>query len=199
VTPEHATDTRLDELPFDVERGTMGMLLAITTEAFLFVSMFFAYFYTGHQHKYWPSSPPKLTLALVMLAILVTSSVVLHQAERSLKKGAHGAARLWLVATIVAGAVFLVIQTLEYKKHLVELQPTTNAYGSLFYTITSFHGLHLAVGLVMLLYVAFLPDMGPAERPPHHALHNASLYWHFVDVVWVFIVGLLYLLPHWTR
>jgi heme/copper-type cytochrome/quinol oxidase subunit 3 len=138
-------------------------------------------------------------LALVMLAVLLSSSAVLQLGERALKKGAVTHARIWVALTIVLGVVFLVIQTFEYRKHLKELLPTTNAYGSLFYTITSLHGLHVAVGLAMLVYALVVPTMGRRDLPPHRPLHNASLYWHFVDAVWIFIVGLLYLLPHWTR
>jgi heme/copper-type cytochrome/quinol oxidase subunit 3 len=193
-------DTPLDELPLDHERGSMGMLLAITTEALLFVSMFFAYFYVGHHNRYWPAHPPQFELALIMLAVLVSSSIVLHFGEKAVKKSKIGAARLWTLGAIALGVVFLVIQTVEYNKHFAEALPTANAYTSLFYTITSVHGLHVAVGLCMLVYVVLLPEIGEhATKPPHRALHNASLYWHFVDTVWLFIVLLLYLLPHWTR
>jgi heme/copper-type cytochrome/quinol oxidase subunit 3 len=75
----------------------------------------------------------------------------------------------------------------------------TDAYGSIFYTITSFHAAHLMLGLFMLLYVLALPQIGPGHKPPHRALHNASLYWHFVDFVWVLIVALLYLAPNIGR
>ena len=199
MMPDNVVEMPLDHLPLDEHRGTMGMWLAITTEALLFVCFFFAYFYIGHEHEAWPSHPPKRMLALIMLAVLVTSSFVLHMGEKKVKEGAFGAARAWVVATILLGIGFLCIQALEYHKHLHEMRPTTNAYGSLFYTITSFHAAHLVVGLGMLIYVVTLPELGPAKHSPHKALHNASLYWHFVDVVWVFIVGLLYLLPHWTR
>jgi heme/copper-type cytochrome/quinol oxidase subunit 3 len=194
-------DTPLDELPLDHERGSMGMLLAITTEALLFVSMFFAYFYIGHaRFTNWPSHPPKRELALIMLAVLLTSSVVLHLGEKAVKKSRIGEARLWVAATVLLGIAFLVVQTLEYSKHLAEELPTANAYTSLFFTITSIHGLHVVVGLAFLVYVLFLPEIGEHSMlPPHRALHNASLYWHFVDAVWLCIVLLLYLLPHWTR
>jgi heme/copper-type cytochrome/quinol oxidase subunit 3 len=68
-----------------------------------------------------------------------------------------------------------------------------------FYTITSVHGLHVMLGLLFLAYAAVLPDPQGALRQPHRPLRTAVLYWHFVDAVWVLIVLLLYLLPHWTR
>jgi heme/copper-type cytochrome/quinol oxidase subunit 3 len=175
------------------------MWLFIASELLLFVSLFFAYFYLGHRHPEWPIEPPKLMKALIMLAILVTSSFVLHAGEKKLKKGHFNAARALLAATIVLGVVFVIVQILEYRSHLEELKPVQNAYGSIFYTVTSFHAAHLLIGLLMLIFVLLLGKLEPREHPPHRPLHNASMYWHFVDVVWVFIVGLLYVLPHFAR
>ena len=92
----------------------------------------------------------------------------------------------------------LVLQFFEYRNHLQTLLPTTDSYGSIFYTITTIHGAHVTLGLLMLAYAIVLPRLEPAGRPPHRPLHNAALYWHFVDIVWVFIVGLLYYLPRLT-
>jgi heme/copper-type cytochrome/quinol oxidase subunit 3 len=198
VVHEVPASPRIDELPIDASRGTFGMSLAILTEALLFVMMFFAYYYVGHDHEDWPTNAPKLKLALILLAILVTSSFTMVAAERSLRRGGPRAARLWLLVTIALGAAFLVIQVMEYRSHLKELRPTSSAYGSLFYAITSLHGLHVVAGLLMLIFVALLPTLRSA-RSPYRPLHDAGLYWHFVDIVWVFVVGLLYVLPHWSR
>ncbi len=178
------------------DRGTWAMVMFIATEAMLFVCLFFSYYYLGHAVPKWPPEPPEYTLALVMLAVLLTSSVVLHAGERAERRGASGTARVWTGMTIGLGILFVSIQAVEYRNHLQKLQPTTDAYGSIFYTITSFHAAHLVLGLLMLAYVLFLPEIGSAEKPPHRALHNASLYWHFVDLVWVFIVALLYVIPN---
>lgn len=191
-----APGPRIDQLPEDEHRGTLGMALAIVTEALLFVCLFFSYFYVGHRHPHWPAHPPELALALTLLAILLASSVTLHAAERQLKHGAPGAARVSLVVTILLGLAFTALQVLEYGKHLLTLQPRTDAYGSLFYVITTFHALHLAAGLLMLIFVACLPTLEP-PKAPRRPLHNVALYWHFVDVVWVFVVALLYVWPWW--
>ncbi len=181
----------------DDQRGTFGMSLFILTEAMLFVMFFFAYFYIGHDRASWPPVPPKLTKAIVMLAILVSSSFVLAWAEGRQKRGELAAARLGTIITILMGVAFLVVQALEYVDRLKVVRPTADAYASLFYTITSFHGAHVTLGLLMLIYALVLP--GPAGertlRPPYRPLHNTAMYWHFVDVVWVFIVTFLYVLP----
>ena len=189
---------RIDALPPDDSRGTMGMALTIVTEALLFVTLFFAYFYVGHDHAEWPPDLPKVQLALVLLGILLASSGVLWLSERSLRRGARTAARLWLLLTLVLGVLFVGVQALEYRNHLRILRPSTDAYGSLFYVITSFHALHVVGGLLMLGFVACQPDLEPTESP-HRPLHNAALYWHFVDVVWIAVVVLLYLAPHFAR
>ena len=187
---------RIDQLPEDEQRWTLGMTLAIVTEALLFVCLFFAYYYVGHRHPHWPAHPPEIGLALVLLAILLVSSATLHEAEQQLKRAAHRAARGCLVVTIVLGFAFAVLQVLEYRNHLQTLQPRTNAYGSLFYVITTFHALHVAAGLLMLIFVACLPTLQP-PKAPRRPLHNVALYWHFVDAVWVLVVVLLYVVPWW--
>ncbi|HEX3902531.1 MAG TPA: cytochrome c oxidase subunit 3 [Polyangia bacterium] len=192
------TAPRIDALPPDESRGTMGMKLVIVTEALLFLTLFFAYFYIGHRHPIWPDEPPKLRLALALLAILLVSSGTLQLSEQLLGKGRRLAARLLLLLTLVLGLGFVALQTLEYRNHLRELRPTDDVYGSLFYVITSFHGLHVVAGLLMLGFVAVLPSLTPSHSP-HRPLHNAALYWHFVDVIWILVVGILYLLPRWVR
>jgi heme/copper-type cytochrome/quinol oxidase subunit 3 len=192
--------TRMPHGVVDVKRGSWAMVMFIITEATLFTMLFFSYYYLGHVARGpWPSDPPKLTLALAMLAVLLASSAVLHAGERAEKAGRTGRARAAVALTVAMGMGFLVLQGLEFREHLKTLQPTTDAYGSIFYTITSLHGAHVALGLLMLLYVLVLPQIGPGQKPPHRSLHNASLYWHFVDAVWLFIVALLYVAPNLTR
>jgi len=184
----------------DDRRGTWAMAMFIATEASLFLMLFFTYYYLGHVSRGpWPAEPPKIRLALIMLVVLLASSAVLHAGERAEKAGRRGAARGLLALTIVMGIAFLVLQTIEYRNHFKTLLPTENAYSSVFYTITSFHGAHLVLGLLMLVYVLALPEIGSGLKPPHRPLHNVSLYWHFVDFVWLLIVALLYVAPNLKR
>jgi cytochrome c oxidase subunit 3/cytochrome c oxidase subunit I+III len=101
-----------------------------------------------------------------------------------------------LLGTIFLGLVFLVLTYFEYSEHLLHLTPRTNAYGAIFYTITSLHAAHLTLGLLMLIWVALLPRWEPAIRTPYRPYHNVALYWHFVDTVWLFVVALLYVAPN---
>lgn len=182
---------------WDEERGIQGMLWFVATEAMLFVSLFFGYFLLESSNRTWPmDEPPRLALAFVMLVVLISSSIVVEWGRQRAKRGDESTARLALLVTIAMGIGFLVLQGFEYHEHLKKLKPTTDAYGSMFYTITGVHGLHVMLGLLMLGYVLILPKIGPgSNKPPHRPLHAASLYWHFVDAAWAVIVALLYVLP----
>jgi heme/copper-type cytochrome/quinol oxidase subunit 3 len=177
------------------------MLWFIATEAMLFVSLFFGYFLLRDQNPEWPmDEPPKLGFALAMLVVLLASSGVVEWGRQRARRGDEGTARRALLVTLLLGLVFLVLQGFEYHEHLKTMLPTDDAYASMFYTITSVHGLHVILGLLMLAYVAILPRLGPgSNKPPHQPLHAASLYWHFVDAAWVVIVTLLYVAPHFGR
>jgi heme/copper-type cytochrome/quinol oxidase subunit 3 len=135
-------------------------------------------------------------LALIMLAVLLTSSAVLHWGEGQLKRARYGVARFAIATTTLIGAVFMALQSFEYKDHWKTLTPFSDSYGSIFYTITSFHALHVLVGILLLGFVSVLPKYGPTVAPPYRPYRVVALYWHFVDLVWIFIVVLLYVVPN---
>lgn len=182
----------------DEERSSFGMWLFIISEATLFALLFFAYYYLaqGPERRWLVEEPPTLKFSLPMLGILLLSSVVLHWGEKRVKKGRHGLGRIAVVVTMLLGGAFLVLSYFDYRHGFQHLLPTSNAYGSIFYTIVSLHLAHLLLGLLMLAYVLVLPSPEPNDRPPHKPYHAASMYWHFVDTVWLIIVTLLYVTPH---
>jgi heme/copper-type cytochrome/quinol oxidase subunit 3 len=128
--------------------------------------------------------------------VLLTSSVVLEWGGRQIKQQRYRTGRSALIGTILLGVGFLILQIFEYKSHWKELTPDSNSYGSIFYTITSFHAAHVVVGLLILCFVAALPQYAPTRKSPYRRYKTASLYWHFVDAVWVFIVLFLYIIPN---
>jgi cytochrome c oxidase subunit III len=195
---DRASACNLRSLPIDDRRGIQGMLCVILTEASLFVCLFSAYFYLGIDKNRWAADqPPKIMYALIMLVVLLSSSAVLEWGGHQISRQRFGAARSALVATIGIGLVFMVLQSFEYRDHWKTLTPYSDSYGSIFYALTTFHAAHVIVGLMMLSYVAFLPRYGSLAAPfrPYKVV---SLYWHFVDLVWIFIVLILYLIPHFT-
>jgi heme/copper-type cytochrome/quinol oxidase subunit 3 len=183
--------------PTEKRRGEIGMWLFIGTEAMLFALLFFAYFYLGASKPQWPlEEDPPYTLALVLLAILAISSGVAEWAKRGVAKDQTGRLKIGLGLTLLLGAAFIVVQIFEYRAHLPRLRPDDNAYGSIFYTITSVHFAHVLMGLGLLLFVFARALAGHFSAQRHVAVKNATVYWHFVDLVWIFVVAVIYLSPH---
>jgi heme/copper-type cytochrome/quinol oxidase subunit 3 len=176
--------------------GWWGMILLIITEASLFAYLLFSYFYLGSMQAAWPLPPhgdPDLTLALPNTVILLASSGTMWWGERGIERGTQGRLRLGMLLTLILGVVFLVIQGIEYSHQ--RFTPATDAYGSLFFTITGFHGAHVAVGLLMNVVVQIWAWRGHFTADRHLAVSAAALYWHFVDVVWLFVFASLYITP----
>jgi heme/copper-type cytochrome/quinol oxidase subunit 3 len=192
---------QLDRLTMEEARqarapGFWGMMLLIATEASLFAYLLFSYFYLGSlaTGPWPPGGPPSLKLVLPNTAILLISSGTMVWAERGIKRGDTTRLRIGLVATLLLGIVFLAIQGVEYSKQ--HFTPMTSAYGSLFFTITGFHGAHVAVGLLMIAVIAVRAFLGHFREGRHEAVTNVSWYWHFVDVVWLCVFTSLYLAPY---
>jgi len=191
---------RLKQLPFDQKRGMWGIWCTITTEGMLFACLFAAYYYLGSNKDRWAMhDPPLIVFPLIMLVVLLSSSFVLYWGERRLHEGNFAAARVALWVTVLLGLTFLTIQGFEYYSDWMSLAPYNDSYGSIFYTITTLHAAHVIVGLLMLSYVGILPRYGNTFRSPHRPYETIARYWHFVDVVWVFIVTFLYVIPHLQR
>jgi len=179
-----------------MERNKMGMTLFLLSEAVFFLLLILAYaFYhtSGELGKQAANALDVVKSALFSVALL-SSSVTLWQADVCLKSGGRSQARLWLAATILLGLIFLVGQGTEYA-HLLREHVTIsrNLFGTTFFTLTGFHGLHVAVGLALLLILLGLTELGTAHEPTSSAMEAISLYWHFVDGVWVVIFSVVYL------
>ena len=193
--PEREID--LAASPIDERRGWYGMWCVIATEFMLFVCMFGAYYYLGTNKYRWAEEvPPKLMYPLILLVVLLGSSVVLKWGEDRVKREDFASARIALWITVVMGLAFLLLQSFEYASHWKELTPYSDSYGSIFYAITTLHAAHVVVGLLMLAYVGILPRYGDTVGSPHRVYETVAVYWHFVDLVWIFIVLLLYVVPH---
>ncbi|HET7601017.1 MAG TPA: cytochrome c oxidase subunit 3 [Gemmatimonadales bacterium] len=175
--------------------GWWGMVMLIATEATLFAYLLFSYFYLMSLTRGpWPrSGNPSLGLTLPNTILLLVSSGTMWWAESGIRRGGQGRLRAGLLVTFLLGVIFLVIQSVEYR-HLRFL-PQTDAYGSLFYTITGFHGAHVAVGLLMNLVIQARAWVGHFTAERHLAVTNTAWYWHFVDIVWLAVFTSLYLSP----
>ena len=178
-----------------------GMVLLITTEAMLFVSLFGAYFYLRFTNgPVWPPDgieKPDLVLPLIMSVILWSSSIPVHLADAGIKRGKQKTLRYGLLVGFLLGAAFLTIQlAVEYPEIVREFHPTDNSYGALFFTLTGLHGTHVLVGLMISAFVQVRAWKGDYDRLRHVTVQNFAMYWHFVDAMWVLILATVYLSPH---
>lgn len=178
-----------------------GMLVFLLNEGTLFAALLASYFYIGAASRAWPPAAvakPELVVPLVMTSILLSSSAVLVYAERGFERGQRRRYRVGTGATVVLGVAFLVMQVLEYRDKLRHLRPSDSAYASFFYAITGLHGTHVAVGLLALCWVLLGEARGTFQPGSPPAMRNTSLYWHFVDGVWLAVLTSLYLSPRWS-
>lgn len=127
------------------------------------------------------------TLPLINTLLLVSSSITLTIAHHALKAGDRLKLRNWLIATLVLGSVFLVIQGIEYVEAWNHLGLTLQAgiYGSTFFMLTGFHGLHVTIGAIVLAVLLVRVLKGHFTADNHFAFEAGAWYWHFVDVVWI--------------
>jgi cytochrome c oxidase subunit 3 len=165
----------------------------ILAEAMIFLSCFVAYWYGRLEASVWPLPGsvdlPKL-IPVIMTLTLVTSSVTIHQAEKYVHAGDRGGVVKWLLITIVLGLAFLGMSGYEWN-HLIHENFTikTNLFGTVFYSITGLHGSHVLVGLAIFITGLF-PAMKGNLSPGFW--RTAGLYWHFVDIIWFFVVSQVY-------
>jgi cytochrome c oxidase subunit III len=177
-----------------VEPLLFGVVLFLASELMFFGGLFAAYFFIRAGTSPWPPDAADLeTLpAAIATAMLVASSGTFQLGVRAARTGNLRGFRVWTVVTFVLGVAFLGIQAREWT-HL-PFEVSTNAYGTLFYGMTGFHGLHVIGGLVLMLVV-----LGRAAQGAYHGgevtgIEATAYYWHFVDVVWLGLFATLFLI-----
>jgi heme/copper-type cytochrome/quinol oxidase subunit 3 len=178
-----------------IPKSKLGVGLFLASEANFFLLLIFAYVYYHGASGPGPTAATSLdpTAAGVNTVFLLSSSATMWRAERSL--GGANPLRLcvWLLATVVLGAIFLIGQGREYI-HLITHNVTISrdVFGTTFFTLTGFHGLHVLVGLVALTILLGLALAGDFAAGRSVAVESVALYWHFVDAVWIVIFSIVY-------
>jgi cytochrome c oxidase subunit 3 len=172
----------------------VGMVVWLASELMFFAGLFAAWFALRGQNDPWQPEGVELETLRTALAtaVLVASSLTLHAGERAAHAGDRRRAGGWVLITAALGLAFLANQALEYAG--LDFSVSDHAYGTLFYTLTGFHGLHVLGGIALMLVVLLVGTGRGTRAPLDESLTVTAYYWHFVDAVWVAMFATIYLL-----
>jgi heme/copper-type cytochrome/quinol oxidase subunit 3 len=193
------------EIPYTVEarpdtglhNGKLGIWLFLASEVMLFGALFSTYILLRVGSTEWPQGELSVWLGAINTVILISSSVTMVLAWASLKLNDWGKHRLYLGLTLGLAALFLVNKYFEYAEHIANGEvPAHSTFLAIYYTLTGLHGLHIIGGMVVMAYL-----LGPGAKlwktnaeQFANRFEATGLYWHFVDLVWIFLFPVLYLL-----
>jgi cytochrome c oxidase subunit 3 len=189
-----------------ISNPILGMILFICSEVMFFSGLFAAYFSVRASTAHWPPQPPQVPAALAehfnlhaepfyagaLTLILITSSFTCQFAVWAIRRDDRKGFVRNIAVTLVLGIVFLIGQVYDYSTIGFGISDTP--FGTTFYTLTGFHGAHVFGGAVMLSVVLYRGLAGQFSSRHHDAVEATSLYWHFVDVVWIALFSTLYIL-----
>lgn len=192
-------------IPFTVEprpdtglfNAKIGIWLFLASEVMLFGALFSSYVLLRIGAPSWPQHVLNVPLGTFNTAVLITSSITMVMAWFSLKIHEFGKFKLYMGITLLLGLVFLIVKSFEYgDKFSHHHYPSTNTFYAIYFTLTGLHALHVLGGMVVNAYF-----WGPGSRlwktdPERFAnrVEISGLFWHFVDLVWIFLFPVLYLL-----
>ena len=180
-----------------MDPNKLGMFLFLGGEVIFFGCLVVAYIYYRGQWGRTGSPTAEVLdvpLTAIFTVLLLASSLTIWFVERSLRAGNRRGMQLWLFATVALGAAFLLGQGYEYGNLFAEgITIRSGLFGTTFFTLTGFHGLHVLMGLVALAVLCGLAVAGDFRGPHSSALETTSLYCHFVDIVWIVVFSVVYL------
>jgi len=184
--------------------GQWGLIAFLFSEIAFFGTLIVAYMaFFGRDHQPGGLGGPtplgvlSLSLVIVTTLCLLSSSVTVHLADRAIRRNARGAFNLFWAATIVLGIAFLAGTAYEWFELITrhKLTISRNLFGSSFYTLVGFHAFHVTVGVIVMTLILSLSLAGLMTEKTHGSIALVSWYWHFVDVVWIVVFSVVYLLP----
>ena len=183
-----------------ISNPILGMLLFITSEVMFFSGLFAAYFSTRAANAPWPPDVFKDILnplgpIIFATIILIASSFTCQFAVWSIRRGDRKGFVRNISITFVLGIVFLIMQVYDYSILFSEgMTLGSGPFGTTYFTLTGFHGAHVFGGVLMLGVILYRGMAGQFSAKHHDAVEAVSLYWHFVDVVWILLFSILYLI-----
>ena len=178
-----------------LDRVMMGLIVALASEVMLFGAFFTAFFYVRYtNYPVYPPEPFEIPVDStgINTAILISSSFTMHWALVSIKRDQRFGLIVGLFLTLAMGLTFLSLQIHEYLN--LGFTPSNNAFASGFFSLTGLHGMHVAVGATLLGIAFIRACRGHYSGTEHIGLEVTGLYWHFVDVVWILLYTVVYLL-----
>ena len=190
--------------PVEREFGTgvysekVGMWVFLASEVMFFTALIGSYVILRAAHPTaWkaPGVVLNIPVTAVNTFLLICSSVTMVKAFAAAQDDDQAALRRWLVATVLIGASFVGVQIYEYW-HLIDkgFVPSEGLYGSTFYTMTGFHGFHVTMGVLCMAFVTSKAFRGKYNARDHRGVEVIGLYWHFVDLVWIILFTIVYLI-----
>ena len=178
-----------------VEPQLLGMLLFIISEVMIFGAFFTAYFFIRvGQGDPWPAPGTTLPVEVagVNTAVLWSSSLTMHWAQTSIKRGNRFGLKAGILTTFLLGATFLFVQINEYAN--IGFAPQDSAQATVFYSLTGLHGAHVFIGLMLLLIVTIRSFRGHYSPQEYRGVEVPGIYWHFVDIMWIIVYSTVYVL-----
>jgi cytochrome c oxidase subunit 3/cytochrome o ubiquinol oxidase subunit 3 len=177
-------------------RGHVGMICLIAAESAIFVIFVVAYLFYVGKSLTGPTPKDVLRVPIFYTICLLSSSLTIHFAIRAIRQDRISSFRNWWLGTIVLGATFLYGTAREWHRLIFEdgLTIHTNLFGTTYYSLVGLHGFHVVVGLILLSAVLTFVFLGYVKKEHTYRVDVLSLYWHFVDVVWVVVFTVVYVI-----
>jgi len=194
ATTEHPTNT-------GISHNKLAMWVFLGSECLLFGALISTYLLYRNEFHTGPAPGDVFDIPFTSVSsfVLLMSSLTMVLALSALKRGDIRNNRLWLLTTALLGALFIGGQVYEFTSFVREgLGFTTSPFSSAFFTLTGFHGIHVSLGIVMLMSLLISSLRGNLKEKNSETVEIVGLYWHFVDVVWIFIFTVIYLVPNPT-
>ena len=201
---EHLEDTGHDAKRGGMDPALLGMMLFIASEVMFFAALFAAFFNAAATvPNFWELLEETVPLfkapylAIIMTVVLLTSSVTMQLATGRIRGGDRTGLNRGVAVTLILGIVFMFLWAYEYYLLITEEDFGINSgvYGTMFYALTGFHGAHVFGGIIGLAVILSRGIAGQFSRKHHVAVEAVHYYWHFVDIIWILLVTVIYILP----
>lgn len=197
----HAVDAgarRFEPTSFQVNDKKLGMWVFLASEVMFFTGLIGSYIILRWgAASPWPAPGDVLNVGITAgnTFLLICSSVTMVKAFAAIEQGDQKMLKVWLLTTAIIGACFVGVQVYEYRELIHHgFLPSSGLYGSAFFTMTGFHGFHVTMGVICMLWVTMKAFRGAYTQEDHQGVEVIGLYWHFVDLVWIILFTIVYLI-----